>query len=318
MGTIRTRNSSGTSIRPALEDGISAFKGICRQRMGVRLPEHLDVPAREGCQGARPSAGSDRIGLSCRSVPTRSLRYQSSSLLQALIAPALPRTALEAGRLVRQYLRRSDIEPGLALASPLHAAGITVRSAGLRAAELPRQVRNVFRRLGLVRSSGGPVDVVDDIIQDRYQVSGLGGEWTRLLGAEYAHAIGILVQAETVFWSGRSQWLSHQSSFNQVAFLALQRHFRAIGTPGVVPTLHPGGELIDYGVTLDKNNAFSRAHPAIANVFREINARRNKLPGSHPYEQKSLAQTKYLTASERNRFVAQLRTAYAEVLKLCP
>ena len=123
---------------------------------------------------------------------TRTLRYQSSTLLQALIAPALPRTALGTGGLVKEYLRSSDIEPGLGLASPLHAAGINLRSTGLRASELRRQVRNVFRRLGLVRSASGRLDIVGDVVESRYGVAGVGGEWLRLLDAEYAHAVGIL------------------------------------------------------------------------------------------------------------------------------
>ena len=78
------------------------------------------------------------------------------------------------------------------------------------------------------------------------------------------------------------------------------------------------GQLVDYGVTLDANNPFSRAHASLAAAFRTMNTRRNRLPASHPYERKSAAQTKYLTGQERNRFVATLRGAYADFLALCP
>ena len=236
-------------------------------------------------------------------------------MLQALVAPVLPVEALATDGVVRQFLERTDIEPGLALASRLHKEKITLRTIGIRSSELPRQVVHVFRRLGLVRRFGRQLDVIGDILGARYQASGTG-EWLRLLGSEYVHAAGILVQAEATFWTGRSHWLSQQNSFNQVIFLALREHLNRTGRPGVVTTRTHTGELVDYGVTLDKNNAFSRAYPAIADVFRAMNARRNRLPCSHPYEKKSAAQTRYLSAQERNRFVRQLQTGYAEVLRL--
>jgi predicted nucleic acid-binding protein len=37
------------------------------------------------------------------------------------------------------------------------------------------------------------------------------------------HALGLLKQAEAAFAGGRSFWLTCQNSFNQTAFLALQR-----------------------------------------------------------------------------------------------
>jgi hypothetical protein len=100
--------------------------------------------------------------------------------------------------------------------------------------------------------------------------------------------------------------------------LALQRHLLKSGAAGVVTTTNTLGQLVHYGVTLDKQNAFSKAHPSIADAFRLMNTRRNKLPASHPYEKKSAAQTKYLTAQERNKLVAILRAAYADFLVLSP
>ena len=87
---------------------------------------------------------------------------------------------------------------------------------------------------------------------------------------------------------------------------------------GIVTTHSNSGQLVDYGMTLQNTNPFSNAHPNIANAFRAMNDRRNKLPGSHPYEKKTAKQTRYLTAQERNQLVASLRIAYAELLALCP
>ena len=49
-----------------------------------------------------------------------------------------------------------------------------------------------------------------------------------------------------------------------------------------------------------------------------MNARRNRLPLSHPYEKKTSAQSRHLKAQERNQFVARLRTAYADIVALMP
>jgi hypothetical protein len=168
-----------------------------------------------------------------------------------------------------------------------------------------------------VTTRNRPLDIVGDVLKKRYEVVA-SGQWRRLLGSEYAHAAGLLVQADAAFFSGPSYWLSHQNSFNQVVFLALQRLLSGTGGAGVVTTHSSAGALVDYGVTLDKNNAFSKAHPTIASAFRDMNRRRNQLPGSHPYDKKSASQTKYVKSQERNRFVAQLRVAYSAVVALSP
>jgi hypothetical protein len=134
----------------------------------------------------------------------------------------------------------------------------------------------------------------------------------------YAYAAGLLAQADAVFFSGASQWLSLQNSFNQTIFLTLQDCLRRAGDPAAVRTVNRHGELIDFGVTLDQKNAFSTAHPVIADAFRAVNDRRNKLPGSHPYEKRSASRNQYLKAQERNRFVNLLAKAYAQIVELVP
>jgi len=75
---------------------------------------------------------------------------------------------------------------------------------------------------------------------------------------------------------------------------------------------------VDFGVTLNATGPFSRNYPTIGDCFREMNTRRNHLPVSHPYEKKTAAQSKYLKAQERNRLVAKLRAAYADLVLLMP
>ena len=247
---------------------------------------------------------------------SRWLRYQAP-LLQSLLAPALPDGAFRQGEVVERFLRRSYPEPGLSVCSGLHERGLTPSTLGLTVARLPSQVANTLRELGVISSAKARVDPMAEILSARYRVP-RGKSWRTLLAAEYIYALGLLKQAEAAFDGGRSFWLASQNSFNQTVFLALQRHLAATGHPAACTTVNRNRQLVDYGVTLEPNGPFSKNCPTIGDCFRVMNARRNHLPVSHPYEKKTAAQSRHLTAQERNQFVARMRTAYADFVTLMP
>ena len=247
---------------------------------------------------------------------SRWLRYQEP-LLQSLLAPVLPDGAFQKGEVVEEYLRRSSPEPGLSVCSALHERGFPLSKYGLRAARLPSQVANTLRELGVISSRGPKVDPIAEILNSRYGVP-QGKSWHTLLAAEYIHALGLLKQAEAAFAGGRSHWLAWQNSFNQTVFLALQRRLGATGHPAACTTVNKKGQLVDFGVTLEANGPFSKNCPRIGDCFRDMNARRNHLPVSHPYEKKTAVQSRHLTAQERDRFVARMRPAYADFVTLMP
>jgi hypothetical protein len=56
----------------------------------------------------------------------------------------------------------------------------------------------------------------------------------------------------------------------------------------------------------------------IADVFRDMNNRRNHLPVSHPYEKKTAIRCRHLRAEERNQFLHRLLSAYAAFAGLIP
>ena len=245
---------------------------------------------------------------------SRWLQFQAP-LLQALLAPALPDGAFRRGEVVERFLRRSSPEPGLSVCSALHERGLTLSTFGVTAARLPSQAANTLRELGVISSLGPRVDPIAEILNARYAVP-RGKSWHTLLVGEYVHALGILKQAEAAFAGGRSFWLASQNSFNQIVFLALQRHFAATRHRAACTTVDRRGQLVDFGVTLDGSGPFSRNCPTIGDCFRDMNTRRNHLPVAHPYEKKTAAQSQHLKAQERNRFVAKLRTAYADFVAL--
>jgi hypothetical protein len=153
-----------------------------------------------------------------------------------------------------------------------------------------------------------------EILARRYGVDKWTG-WKPLFGPEYVYALQLLSQADPVFDSGRSHWLSYQNSFNHALFIALQKHLNRKGLPGAVKTHTKGGELIAFGTLVDAAQPFAKAYPVIANAFRAVNARRNAIPGSHPYEKKGGARTHHLKKGEQNQLVKKLSLAYTEIIK---
>ncbi|MGC1953106.1 MAG: reverse transcriptase domain-containing protein [Gammaproteobacteria bacterium] len=247
---------------------------------------------------------------------SRVLKYQAP-LLQSLLSPVLPNAAFAKGEVVETFLAQSTPEPGLSVCSALHQRGLTPSTFGLKSNQLPSQVANTLRELGVISAPGPKVDPIAEILHARFGVP-RGKSWHQLLAAEYVHALGLLKQAEAAFAGGRSFWLACQNSFNQTVFLALQRHLAVTAHPAACTTIDKKGQLVDFGATLDASGPFSKNCPTIGDCFRDMNARRNHLPVLHPYEKKTAAQSRHLKAQERNQFVARLRTAYADLVALMP
>jgi hypothetical protein len=201
--------------------------------------------------------------------------------------------------------------------SSIHERGLAIADFGLTETDLPSQVSNTLRELGVLSAPPTNIDPIGEILSARYGVS-RNSSWHRLLGAEYVHALGLLKQAEAAFAVGPSFWLTAQNAFNQTIFLAIQRHFAATNHPAKCTTVNKIGQLVDFGVTLETNGPFSANCPIVGSCFREVNTRRNRLPSSHPYEKKTATQSQYLKPAEKRRLVTGLRDAYATFVLFMP
>ena len=247
---------------------------------------------------------------------SRYLRHQAP-LLQSLLGPVLPKGAFRRSGVVKTFLKSSNPEPGLSVASALHEQQLTLSTFGLTPAALPSQVANTLRELGIISSPGPTIDPIAELLKARYGVP-RGKSWHNLLRREYGHALGSLKLAEATFAVERSTWLAYQNSFNQIVFLAVQGHLAATGHPAACTTMGKNGQLVDFGVTLEAKGPFSKNCPTIGDCFRAMNTRRNHLPVSHPYEKKTATQSRFLTVQERNKFIGSLRKAYAAFVVLMP
>jgi hypothetical protein len=228
------------------------------------------------------------------------LRYQEP-LLQAILVLVLPERCYREDGIIKQILKRTAFEPGMMLAEEFVRRGMDHSRFIPDATDLRSQVQNVFRSVGLIKGAGEPVDPIGEIIARRYRVDAWDG-WRALLDSEYTHAQQILCQAEPVFDSGRSVWLSHQNSFNDAVLVAMQQHLNKSGLPGSMRIIGRDGRRIRFGVLLASGAPFDREFPLIAEAFRAVNMRRNSLPGSHPYED-SGARARFLKKGDRNRLV---------------
>ena len=243
------------------------------------------------------------------------LQYQKSALLQALLVPALPDDCYLDKDFVKMFLKRTAFEPGIMLAEQFAKRKISHLTYGVKTKNLPTQVQNVFDSVGIIHHrSTTTVDPIGEILKRRYKIH-LWTKWKILFENDYVHALQILCQADPVYDSGRSRWLSEQNSFNDAMFRAMQKHLNTLGQPGAMKTVGSDNKLIDFGVLVDANQPFARTHPIIAEAFRDANARRNKIPGSHPYEKKGGAKTQHLNKEEQAKLAEKLTKAYAQIIK---
>lgn len=255
--------------------------------------------------------------LTCQKYGLGKYSYRVShqpSIVQALIAPIIPDTEYVEGRVVNNLLLSKDYLPGIVLAEQLIRREQTHRDYGIRVRELAPQVQNTFRSLGIIRRrSNIQVDQIANVLNDRYNITPTA-KWRTVLGGEYTHALQILLQADALYDAGRSNWLSLQNSFNDAVTRSFILFLNANNLPGGRSLAGKDGRMIKYGVLLDPNAAFSVTHSDIAGPFREANNRRNKLPGSHPYDEKGGNQNKYLSSPEQNILRARLQLAYERMI----
>lgn len=241
--------------------------------------------------------------------------FRQNSLLQALLVPVLPVGRFQRNDVVEKLLRHSTPEPGIALAERLVQLELTHQSFGIQAKSLPKQVQNVFRRLGLIKGPVAAVDPMGEILTRRYGTPRWDG-WKSLVASEYSHALQLLSIADAAYDMGRSQWLSYQNSFNHSLLLAFLNWLTAKRLLAVVKTVGSDGKAVKFGALVDPNQAFAKAHPIVASAFAGANTRRNMLPGSHPYEQSGGKRTQHLRKKEQAKIGAELTKAYAEIVRI--
>lgn len=239
-----------------------------------------------------------------------------SSLLLSFLIGSFSEAEFGSESLIRSILRDKSFEAGITLGPELLRRRLTHSSFGMVDDELCPQIRNVFVGLGFIKSQNrDQVDQIGEILEARFKLK-RWRKWRQVLNDEYSHAMQILMHADANYNSARSEWMQLQNSFNDVLFRSLQLVLTRFGLPGSVSTRNKHGELIQFGVLLDPNKLFAQIYSSIASGFREMNERRNRLPGSHPYEKNSGTRTVPLSGREQAKYRLKLTNSYSEIVKL--
>ena len=236
---------------------------------------------------------------------------------RSLLAPIFSDREFSVNGNIVKLLKGTLMEQ-LAGARELQKRNVTLDMIGLRQDNLQTSCKTILLSLGVIgRRRRIRKDYIGETLKKLYKCQH-PFIWGEVLDSEYQHALQILVEAEARFSSARSEWLGLQDSFNDVVVRQFFDFLKNKNLNGHSKTIGRKGELVKYGSLISKGTPFDTYYPSEARVFRHLHERRNKLPGSHPYDQKGGAQNKWLTKREQNFLVSQLRITFdriAEVVK---
>lgn len=247
---------------------------------------------------------------------SRFIKYQEP-LLQGLTVQMLPDDRFVDNPIMKRLLARTSIEPSLMLAEQFVNRGLTHNSYNVKANQLPSQTQNVYRKLRLINGPKQKIDPMGEVLSKRYNIPKYNG-WKKILGQEYTHALQILKQADAVYLSCRSKWLTDQNSFNHSLFAELYAilvNSNVIAIDSFIKKPEEAKTVKGYGKLLNSSKNFSKKYPIIGQALFDCNNRRNSIPLSHPYNN-SGKQNKWLTANERKELTLKLKNAYTEIIDI--
>lgn len=226
---------------------------------------------------------------------------------RSLLAPMFSDREFTKGGRALTLLKGSLMEQ-LAGARELQKRQVTLNALGLQPRDLPLSCETALVSLGVVRRRHRRTerDWIGQTLATLYGCKRLS-IWRELLGAEYEHALQILIEAKARFPGAYSDWLWLQDSFNDIVIRQFFRFLKSKGLGGHSKTQDKNGRLVKYGNLIARNGPFENAHPVAARAFRCLHDRRNNLPGSHPYEEKGGAKNKWLTKKERDSLVPRVK-----------
>ncbi len=152
------------------------------------------------------------------------------------------------------------------------------------------------------------------MICKRYSVS-KWNKWANLFKSEYQHGHRLLKIADSHFETHFTSWLSHQDTFNEVLFKVFQEFLASKNASGAISLIDKNGKPIKYGVLII-NPLFKTAYPDLQDDLSKTHRRRNHLPSSHAYDEKTGDKAKPLKKDDRDKLKKYLAHAYGEVIKI--
>lgn len=226
---------------------------------------------------------------------------------RSLLAPILKDQEFTRGGYAVALLKGTLMEQ-LAGAREMQKRKKTLTSLGLRQRGLPPTCKTALASLGVIgrRHRLTERDWIAEYLKELYGCSDKR-IWRELLGTEYEHGLQLLVEAKDRFSGAYSDWLGLQDSFGDIVTRKFFDFLKIKGLSGYSKTIDKYGKLVDYGSLLTAGSPFDVNYPVAARALKGIHERRNKLPGSHPYDKKGGAKNKWLKKKERDLLVPNVR-----------
>jgi len=239
--------------------------------------------------------------------------YEKSPLVQAFVAPYLRLDSISGVEAGKVFLSRSLPDSYLGLLKPLIDANIGLSGFDKDPSKFPIVVQHVYKAAGITGHDIPKPDAIGNLLAKRYSV-GKWSKWANLFRSEYRHGHMLLKIADSYFETHFTSWLSHQDTFNEVLFKVLQEFLASKNAPGVISLVDKNGKPINYGVLII-NPVFKKAYPDLQDSLSKTHKRRNHLPSSHAYDEKTGDKARPLKKDERDDLKKYLNQAYNEIIK---
>ena len=242
------------------------------------------------------------------------LIYEKKALVQAFVAPYL-RLDSESGKAAgKAILSRSSVDGYLGLVKPIIDANLTPVYFGRNPEHFPLVAQFTYKAAGLTGHTIPKPDAIGNLLAKRYAIQ-KWNKWQDLFLGEYGHAHMILQLADTYFDTHFTSWLNYQDTFNEILFKVFQEFLAKKGAPGAI-NLTRNGERIKFGVLLNNTPNFKAAYPNLQDDLYKIHRRRNHLPSSHAYDEKTGDKAKPLKKKEQSTLKKYVDDTLKEIITI--
>lgn len=249
------------------------------------------------------------------SVSNKRRLLHENPISRSLLAPIFKNAEFSKKGLGSKLLKGTLMEQ-FAGARELQRRNITLHSLGLRQKNLPYTCRVALKSLGVIhrKARQDTPDRVNEYLKSLYGCNHTL-IWRKFLGAEYEHALQILREAKSYFEAHRSVWLSSQDSFNEILIRQFFYFLEQNNLDGYSKLIDRQGNLVTYGKLIQKQGRFGEIYPSIVDKLSHIHKRRNKLPGTHPYDSKN-EKNKWLTKPESKEMASYAKSAINSIIAI--
>ncbi len=233
-----------------------------------------------------------------------------SSLIQSISIPSLQLNSNTKLNEIDNYFNRTSFGPSLMITYQLLTFNNNVLNLGINAANLRSQTHNYLSEMKLI--SPNNVEPISELLERTYGVN-KWKKWKKLLGVDYLHMLFLLRNSTSSYNSQRDRWLAYQNSFNHLLTKKFIEVLNSKNLPGkstlVSNTRNGQTKQVKFGSLVQSRGKLDQHHSTYASAIRDANARRNNLPSSHPFEEKTGNNSIPLKLKERNYYSSNIAKA---------